>query len=138
MLYENEIWPLSGMMSGLLCITTGLDPFLESDEWYHTNRFHTRLFDPWYQSNHKLKSVKILICYTVDVIIKRIKMPLNLIHNYIIIIGHKNQVWNLRVTVCPRSSDPFYIVSYYIKLVTISWTCSMIFHKILWKIIRIH
>ena len=26
-------------------------------------------------------------------------------------------------TVCPRSSDPFYIVSYYIKWVTTSWTC---------------
>ena len=25
-------------------------------------------------------------------------------------------------TVCPRSSDPFYIVTYYIKYVTISWT----------------
>ena len=23
---------------------------------------------------------------------------------------------------CPRSSDPFYIVTYYIKWVTISWT----------------
>ena len=28
-------------------------------------------------------------------------------------------------TVCPRSSDPFYIVSYYIKWVTTSWTYSM-------------
>ena len=25
-------------------------------------------------------------------------------------------------TVCPRSSDTFYIVSYYIKCVTTSWT----------------
>ena len=25
-------------------------------------------------------------------------------------------------TVCPRRSDPFYIVSYYIRLVTTSWT----------------
>ena len=25
-------------------------------------------------------------------------------------------------TVCPRSNDPFYIVSYYIKWVTTSWT----------------
>ena len=30
------------------------------------------------------------------------------------------------VTVCQRSSDPFYIVSYYIKWVTTSWTHSMI------------
>ena len=28
-------------------------------------------------------------------------------------------------TVCPRSSDPFYVVSYYIKLVTTSWTYSI-------------
>ena len=28
-------------------------------------------------------------------------------------------------TLCPRSSDPFYIVSYYIKWVTTSWTHSM-------------
>ena len=28
------------------------------------------------------------------------------------------------VTVCPRSSDPFYIVSYYMKGVTTSWTYS--------------
>ena len=30
------------------------------------------------------------------------------------------------VTVCPRSSDPSYIVSYYIKWVTTSWTYSII------------
>ena len=29
-------------------------------------------------------------------------------------------------TVCPRSSDPFYIVTYYIKRVTNSWTDSTI------------
>ena len=28
-------------------------------------------------------------------------------------------------TVCPRSSDPIYIVSYYIKWVTTSWTYSI-------------
>ena len=28
------------------------------------------------------------------------------------------------ITVCPRRSDPFYIVSYYIKCVTTSWTYS--------------
>ena len=32
---------------------------------------------------------------------------------------------NLLRTVCPRSSDPFYIVSYYIKWVTTSWSYSM-------------
>ena len=33
-----------------------------------------------------------------------------------------------RYTVCPRSSDPFYIVSYYIKWVTTSWTDSIVSH----------
>ena len=28
-------------------------------------------------------------------------------------------------TVCPRSSDPFYVVTYYIKWVTTSWTYSI-------------
>ena len=28
-------------------------------------------------------------------------------------------------TACPRSSDPFYIVTYYIKLVTTPWTYSI-------------
>ena len=32
-----------------------------------------------------------------------------------------------RTTICPRRSDPFYIVSYYIKWVTNSWTDGMIF-----------
>ena len=31
---------------------------------------------------------------------------------------------SLRNTICLRSSDPFYIVSYYIKWVTTSWTHS--------------
>ena len=32
-------------------------------------------------------------------------------------------------TVCPKSADPFHIVSYYVKLVTTSWTYSMIWIK---------
>ena len=32
-------------------------------------------------------------------------------------------------TICPASSDPFYIVSYYIKWVTTSWTHSMYFQS---------
>ena len=32
--------------------------------------------------------------------------------------------FNTIYTVCPRSSDPFYIVRYYILWVTTSWTCS--------------
>ena len=42
---------------------------------------------------------------------------------------HVNKMCKLKIlvkstTVCPRSSDQFYIVSYYIKCVTISWTYS--------------
>ena len=33
-----------------------------------------------------------------------------------------------RTTVCPKGSDPFYVVSYYIEWVTTSWTYSMIFY----------
>ena len=31
----------------------------------------------------------------------------------------------LKCTICPGSSDPFYVVTYYIKWVTISWTHSI-------------
>ena len=34
------------------------------------------------------------------------------------------------LTVCPRSGDPFYIITYYIKWVTASWTYSKIRHVI--------
>ena len=37
-----------------------------------------------------------------------------------------NTIQNIKHTVCPRSLDPFYILSYYIKWVTTSWTHSMI------------
>ena len=30
--------------------------------------------------------------------------------------------WPRLSTMCPRSSDPFYVVTYYMKLVTTSWT----------------
>ena len=32
-------------------------------------------------------------------------------------------------TMCPRSSDPFYIVTYYIKWFTTSWTYSICMYK---------
>ena len=34
-------------------------------------------------------------------------------------------VYTLYITVCPGSSDTFYVVTYYIKWVTTSWTYSM-------------
>ena len=38
----------------------------------------------------------------------------------------KDLILNIYVyTICPGSSDPFYIVPYYIKWVTTSWTHSM-------------
>ena len=38
--------------------------------------------------------------------------------------GFKHSFTNKYSTVCPRSSDPFYKASYYIKWVTTSWTHS--------------
>ena len=35
-------------------------------------------------------------------------------------------IFDIQYTICPGSSDPFYIVGYYIKWVTISWTHSII------------
>ena len=32
---------------------------------------------------------------------------------------------NNEPSVCPRSSDPFYVVTYYLKWVTTSWTYSI-------------
>ena len=34
----------------------------------------------------------------------------------------------LVITICPRSSGPFYIVTYYIKWVNTSWTYSMVIY----------
>ena len=39
-----------------------------------------------------------------------------------VIKREKDKDFNFTMTVSPRSSDPFYIVSYYIKWVTTSWT----------------
>mgnify|MGYP007023201260 CR=1 FL=1 len=38
-----------------------------------------------------------------------------------------NRVWRTMGTVCPRSSYPFYLVSYYMKWVTTSWTFSSLY-----------
>ena len=43
-------------------------------------------------------------------------------------VSPENEIGNN--TVCPGSSDPFYIVSYYIKSVTTSWTQSTLRHLI--------
>ena len=37
---------------------------------------------------------------------------------------HVQEVLSNLYTVCPRGSDPFHIVNYYIKWVTTSWTYS--------------
>ena len=43
-----------------------------------------------------------------------------------------------KLTVCPRSSDPFYIVTYYIKWVSTSWTdgCARIEQSLLFALIK--
>ena len=43
-------------------------------------------------------------------------------------VGCKTFNWRL-FTVCPRSSDPFYLVTHYIKWVPTSWTDSTNFIK---------
>ena len=40
----------------------------------------------------------------------------------------KTKVVKVQSTLCPRSLDPFYIVSYYIKWVTTSWTLLFCLH----------
>ena len=40
-------------------------------------------------------------------------------------LNEVNHSHSINYTVCPGSSDPFYIVTYYIKWVTTSWTHSM-------------
>ena len=37
---------------------------------------------------------------------------------------------NMDNTMCPRSSDPFYIVTYHIKWVTTPWTYSTIYTRV--------
>ena len=41
----------------------------------------------------------------------------------------KQYIRSVSYTVCPGSSDPFYIVTYYIKWVTTSWTYSITAYK---------
>ena len=38
---------------------------------------------------------------------------------------HSENIIAIRHTVCPGSSDPFYLVTYYIKRVTTPWTYRM-------------
>ena len=46
------------------------------------------------------------------------------------IVSNKNPWRNEGYTVCPRSSDPFYVVTYYINWVTTSWTyCRILLRK---------
>ena len=39
-----------------------------------------------------------------------------------VFFGKKRRRRKKEITICPRSSGPFYIASYYIKWVTSSWT----------------
>ena len=46
-------------------------------------------------------------------------------------IRNQSKIHGHGTTICPRSNDQFYIVSYYIKLVTTSWTS--VFFNIYWQ-----
>ena len=63
---------------------------------------------------HKLRDIYFLFCYSPV----KAKKPLELNKNQRTFIGPEQKY----DTVCPGGSDPFYIVSYYIKWVTTSWT----------------
>ena len=45
-------------------------------------------------------------------------------------------IW-LNHTVCPMSTDPFFVVNYYIKWVTTSWTCNTVYVLFFYEHIRI-
>ena len=53
------------------------------------------------------------------------------VHNYtqylyIVISQDQCKIFLYHITMCPRSSDPFYVVTYSIKWVTTTWTYSTI------------
>ena len=67
-------------------------------------------------------SVKHTVCPRSSVILKSIctEHPIHCIDS---IVRH------IIITICPRSSDPFNIVTYFIKWVTTSWTDSILVEK---------
>ena len=52
--------------------------------------------------------------------------------------GKRDSEVKFQRTVCPRSSDRFYIVTYYIKCVTTPWTHSITFRSSVFKVLRIN
>ena len=64
------------------------------------------------QTCHKSKSID-----KREIKISPYKYKINFLYLFYICCSRK-------VTVCPKSSDPFHIISYYIKWVTTSWTHS--------------
>ena len=64
---------------------------------------------------------------------------LGVIYSNMYIFEEKNWICDCsRSTVCPRSSDPFYVVSYYINWVTTSWTYGIVKYLIQIKWQRSH
>ena len=60
----------------------------------------------------------------INIVDSNITTRLKLDVNSVTKLRKVSQISTLIHTVCPRSSDPFYIVSYYIIWVTTSWTYS--------------
>ena len=61
----------------------------------------------------------------VSLILKCKLIKLHLFHNTNFVDKHIICLIIFIITICPRSSDPFHIVTYYMKWVTTSWTYSI-------------
>ena len=72
-------------------------------------------------SDLAVKSVPDLIFFKTSsgMILKKLSKPLRTVSPRRLV-----KLLSITTTVCPRSSDPFYIVGYYITWVTTSWTYS--------------
>ena len=78
-----------------------------------------------YIQSHSLKWCYLILC---NPHIKKALKYVRLNHVKIVVNSKMNEYQDkgLKTTVCPRSSDPFYTVTYYMKWVTTSWTYSII------------
>ena len=84
----------------------------------------------YHEKNERKKGCSHLALYYYFVVLISLTKDLSLVLCYLILYRlssgklHNIRRLILRDTVCPGSSDPFYIVSCYIKWVTTSWTHS--------------
>ena len=77
--------------------------------------------DPFYIVSYYIKWVTTSWTYSIDESVEKRALNPQLVNTRWLI----GQCCAPAVTVCPRSSDPFYIVSYYINWVNTSWTHSI-------------